>query len=50
VINVDAADAPSWRDVGDIPVARVNEVRGSTACTRPSLAYSTPRYLLLTTH
>jgi len=27
VIDVDAADAPDWKDVGDIPVERVNEVR-----------------------
>ena len=27
VVDVDAADAPAWRDVDDIPVARVNEVR-----------------------
>jgi len=27
VVDVDAPDAPSWRDVADIPVERVNEVR-----------------------
>jgi inorganic pyrophosphatase len=27
VIDVDAADAPDWTDVGDIPVERVSEVR-----------------------
>ena len=28
VVDVDAADAPSWRDVSDIPEARVSEARG----------------------
>ena len=28
MIDVDAPDAPAWRDVSDIPVERVNEVRG----------------------
>lgn len=27
MIDVDAKDAPSWRDVGDVPAARVDEVR-----------------------
>ena len=27
MVDVDAADAPSWRDVSDIPEARVSEVR-----------------------
>ena len=27
MVDVDAADAPSWREVSDIPEARVSEVR-----------------------
>ena len=38
MIDVDAPDAPAWRDVSDIPVERVNEVRG---CYRMRETYST---------
>ena len=44
VIDIDAADAPSWRDVSDIPVERVNEVRG---WYRMHKAYSTLLYSTL---
>ena len=61
MIDVDAPDAPAWRDVSDIPVERVNEVRGWYRMHKaysPLLyslysaysTYSTRLYLLLTTY